>query len=140
MIKIENFHPSHLINFQPKFGIEKEFIQEICSGTSITAFTITSREAVICFLGFVEVRDGVLEVHIALGKGVDHFCFGLVKVFNKLMQVLKDSGNYFRLQATVLKGFAPGIRLLKFFGFVEEGLMKGYTKMGEDYFIYGRAI
>lgn len=71
--------------------------------------------------------DGLLrhpkEASLVIGETISH-CFDMLKLF--------------RGQAVVKEGYDKGVKWIERFGFVREGLMKNYSKVGENAYLYAR--
>ncbi len=63
-------------------------------------------------------------------------------IVRRMRAVLDTAGaqGFHRIEATVLRDFGPGCRLVRLLGFETEGLMRAYAPDGRDAFLYARVM
>jgi hypothetical protein len=93
-----------------------------------------------CIIGAYRVWPGVYEIFAVTSDVMAKYPIGFHKAVLKLFAHAPKFFRAHRFQATVRANYDQGCKWLEAFGFVAEGLMKGYGPDGADYFIYGRAV
>ena len=99
------------------------------------AYTIVVNGVICACVGLVEYWENRAEVWTIIDKNSGKYFYQIVKAMKKLISNLDT----IRIEATVVKDFKQGHRLVKLFGFeLECECMRKYGVTGLDYSLYAR--
>ena len=90
--------------------------------------------------GVIEMWKGCYEGWGITSSHANKHPFSIAKLIKNYVDELIVKNKMHRLQTAVLLGYLQGYRFAEFLGMKEEGLMKKYDYMQQDYIRYARVI
>lgn len=140
MVKIIKFKAEHIyfIKMQDHDSIELKNISVDFYKQAENlkhSYTIIVNGIISACVGIVEYWSGRGEVWAIIDKLSGKYFVSIVRSMKKLLQSL----DFNRIEATVIKDFEQGHRLVKLLGFeLEANCMRKYGVTGLDYALYAR--
>jgi len=113
------------------------FIDSLEAGDCFTA--VKDGRPIICG-GVIEMWKGCYEGWVITSEHANRHPFSIAKLIKNYVDELIIKNKMHRLQTAVLLGYLQGYRFAEFLGMKEEGLMKKYDYMQQDYIRYARVI
>jgi hypothetical protein len=141
-MRIEPLRAWHLqaLDVQPSqamFGplIQRPEYQQMIMSSG-QAFAAISGDVVLGCGGIAELWENRAQVWALVSKDAGPNMFGIVRAVEGFLKQAKHR----RIEAYVLCGFGPGLRLVKRLGFEHEGTMRAYSPEGDDYELFARVM
>tara|TARA_Y100001973_G_C5077126_1_gene270591 strand:- start:39 stop:470 length:432 start_codon:yes stop_codon:yes gene_type:complete len=113
------------------------FIDDLENGDCFTA--VKNNEPLICG-GVIKLWQGCYEGWVIATNKVDDYPVETARLIKSYVDDLIIKNKMHRLQTAVLVGYKQGYRFAEFLGMKNEGLMKKYDYMQQDYMRYARVI
>jgi len=88
--------------------------------------------------GLVKVWDGVFEGWFLGGWRLHNNRFAAIRSVRRELDRMIEDNNIHRLQCVVKADWNEAQKFIEFLGWENEGLMKKYSKDGEDFFRYAK--
>lgn len=150
MDKLENldilqFHPAHaevaeLTEYEARnFARVPETFQKLSelNRKSTQAITIMHEGRIILMCGFITLWPGVCELWLIPTVYAKKFPILFSKAAKKFIEIMADTLKLHRMQALSV-GDETHVKFMVFLGFEQEGILKQYSDIKEDFIQWGR--
>ena len=98
---------------------------------------VINGKPVVCG-GVIKLWDGCFEGWVIASKSIQLHSFDVCKTIRRYTDKLYKKNKMHRLQTAVQKDFIEGYRFAQFLGMKQEGIMKKYDYLKQDYMRYAR--
>lgn len=113
--------------------------RELKNRISPPAYTGMCGDKIVAAAGIVPYWRGTGEAWVIVCKDVRKY-IGLPGAIRELLDCLQETHKFWRVQAPVKVDNPVTRRLVRWLGFQEEGILRGYAPDGTDCYMYARVV
>tara|TARA_R100000234_G_scaffold56764_1_gene34249 strand:- start:2181 stop:2603 length:423 start_codon:yes stop_codon:yes gene_type:complete len=135
MLKLEKLTINHVQQIQTDFEFNQLHRDMICK-SNLKGYVAIFDEQPVAIGGIHTLWDGVAEGWFVIGSLGKSYPLHLARVVKRMVNIIIEENNLFRLQASVCLNDKKAVRFIKWLKFQQEGIMSKFGPDKSDYYRY----